>query len=111
MVHELKTVQPYFDDVANGNKSFEVRKADRPYSVGDILALNEYVDGAYTGRFLMARIVYILKDISFVKDGYWILGMLPVELCGRESIYTHELMPNRITRAYPVYGEKEGTNA
>ena len=72
MIHELKTMQPYFDDVSRGKKMFEVRKADRGYSVGDFVALNEYIEnyecydeienlsGEYTGRCILLKIVCIL---------------------------------------------------
>lgn len=59
--HDLKTVQPFFDDVASGNKTFEIRINDRDYKVGDILKLREYSDGEYTGRFLYREITYIIN--------------------------------------------------
>ena len=34
MQHELKTVQPFFDDVLTGKKKFEVRKNDRCFDAG-----------------------------------------------------------------------------
>ena len=42
MKHCLKTIQPYFADVENGTKTFEVRKNDRNFKIGDILFLQEY---------------------------------------------------------------------
>ena len=42
MIHELKTLPIYFEEVIEGRKSFEVRKNDRNFKVGDMLALNEY---------------------------------------------------------------------
>ncbi|MDF2611454.1 MAG: hypothetical protein K0R92_2928 [Lachnospiraceae bacterium] len=49
MQHNLKTLQPYFDDVKSGKKKFELRRNDRDYQVGDKLNLFEYdIDkGAY----------------------------------------------------------------
>jgi len=41
-VHRLKTVDPYFTDVAVGRKTFEVRKNDRGFRVGDVLVLEEW---------------------------------------------------------------------
>lgn len=41
MIHQLKIDSEYFDDVASGKKTFEVRKNDRNFLVGDFLALNE----------------------------------------------------------------------
>ena len=42
MVHAVKIEPEYFMVYASGRKPFEVRKNDRPYKVGDFLALNEY---------------------------------------------------------------------
>lgn len=41
MIHQLKCEAKYFEDVCSGNKTFEVRKNDRGFHVGDYLALNE----------------------------------------------------------------------
>lgn len=77
MVHELKIYPNYFRDVETGRKTFEVRKNDRPYREGDYVALNEYENGKYTGRFILAQIVYMLADEHYVKKGYCILGIAP----------------------------------
>lgn len=86
MVHELKTYPEYFEAVQSGKKPFEVRKNDRPFAVGDYLALNEYDPGenencpspGYTGRALLAEITYILSTEEFCKPGFVILG---ISLC------------------------------
>lgn len=41
-IHELKIWPPYYREVVNGVKTFEVRKYDRDFRVGDILILKEY---------------------------------------------------------------------
>lgn len=41
MIHQLKCDSKFFEDVASGKKTFEVRKNDRDFFVGDFLALNE----------------------------------------------------------------------
>ena len=74
MIHELKIKPVYFDVVHNGDKSFEVRKKDRDYKVGDYLALNEYDDG-YTGRTALVKVKYILDDNNFCKSGFLIMGI------------------------------------
>lgn len=43
--HYLKTVEPYYSDVEQGLKDFEVRKNDRPFDIGDVLILQQYIDG------------------------------------------------------------------
>jgi len=79
--HLLKTVQPYFDDVADFKKTFEVRKNDRNFQVGDRLFLQEFIPPeTHTGRELRAEIIYILDDSQYCKDGYVVLG---IETYGR----------------------------
>lgn len=74
MIHELKIKPAYFNVVHNGDKSFEVRKKDRNYKVGDYLALNEY-DVGYTGRAALVKVKYILDNNNFCKSGFVIMGI------------------------------------
>lgn len=74
-VHELKLAAMYFKDVATGKKSFELRKNDRGFKIGDALRLNEYADGKETGRHIEADIVYMLEDCSGLQEDYCILGI------------------------------------
>jgi hypothetical protein len=80
MIHELKTLPEYFEDVISGKKQFEVRKFDRPFHVGDLLALNEFdiKTKTYTGRSCLVYIDYMLSDSEYVKKDYVILG---IKLC------------------------------
>lgn len=68
--HVLKTVQPYFDDVASGKKTFEIRKNDRNFQVGDLLRLVEHPASGY---FVNAKIIY-MTDFE-QKEGYVVLGI------------------------------------
>ena len=79
MVHAVKTQPLHFEDVISGRKGFEVRLNDRPYKVGDFLALNEW-DGDYTGRSCLVYIDYLLADEEYCKDGFVILGIKPCEV-------------------------------
>ncbi|EHB6445277.1 TPA: DUF3850 domain-containing protein [Enterococcus faecalis] len=72
-VHHLKILPEYFEAVVSGDKCFEIRKNDRGYKVGDILRLNEYEDGKYTGNFHVAEITYITDYAQ--QDGYVVLGI------------------------------------
>lgn len=40
--HEIKCHPKYFSRLASGDKSFEIRKNDRDYQVGDILIIKEF---------------------------------------------------------------------
>lgn len=77
MVHELKILPCYFNDVRNGIKTFEVRKDDRPYASGDILILREFnsLFAEYTGRLLICYVPYVLRG-DFCKEGYCIMSIV-----------------------------------
>ena len=79
MIHVLKEYPEFFEDVISGRKTFEVRKADRDFKVGDLLALNEYNPNAekYTNRCCIVHIDYILDNLDYCKEGYVILGIKP----------------------------------
>ncbi|MDM3979211.1 DUF3850 domain-containing protein [Enterococcus faecalis] len=72
-IHELKILPEYFEAVVSGNKRFEIRKNDRNYKKGDILRLNEYQDGQYTGDVHVAEITYITDYAQ--QEGYVVLGI------------------------------------
>lgn len=74
--HNLKTIQPFFNDVLHGRKTFEVRKYDRNFSVGDTLTLEEFdpFEG-YTGQAIVREITYMLDSPEYCKPGYVVLGI------------------------------------
>lgn len=74
--HYLKTVNPFFMDVYHGVKTFEVRKNDRNYQVGDVLHLQEFIPPeTYTGREIDAEVVYLLDNPSYCKEGHVVMGI------------------------------------
>lgn len=77
MVHCLKIVVDYYESCANGIKTFELRKNDRDYQVGDFLWLSEWDGYACTGRSCFFVVTYILRECSKygLLDGYVILGI------------------------------------
>lgn len=77
MIHFLKVLPKYFEAIVTCRKSFEVRKKDRNYKIGDLIAFNEFdPDGSgYTGRSFIVHITYILDDDRYSKDGYVILSI------------------------------------
>ena len=60
--HELKSWPDFFAPLLDGSKTFEVRKNDRHFNVGDVVHLREWDDrkGAYTGRSIKKRVTFIL---------------------------------------------------
>lgn len=75
MEHELKIISQYLYDVIEGRKTFEVRKNDRNFNVGDTLVLREYSNGTYLSGYAKVRVIYILNDPRYCKEGYVILGV------------------------------------
>lgn len=78
MEHELKILPVYFNEVKKGNKTFELRKNDRNYSVGDILVLKEWWSdlNIYSGKMVKRRVSYIFYGGSYgLDEGYCILGL------------------------------------
>lgn len=87
--HILKLNDRYFDAVSNGIKTFEIRRNDRDYKVGDTLVLRKVNDD---GKFLTyaddnlgmnlyyeikVAVTYILTHEEFdgVSEGYVALGI------------------------------------
>ena len=73
-VDQIRLAKPFFDDVSNGIKSFELRKNDRGYKKGDILEMMEFADGKNTGRMVKVLVTYILEDYTGIEDGYCIMA-------------------------------------
>lgn len=83
MKHELKIWPQYYCRVADGSKTFEVRKNDRGFQPGDTLVLQEYdpftpYDKApgpvgYTGNSLEFKIGYVLP----IDDERVVFSLLP----------------------------------
>ena len=80
--HELKTWPAYFIAVCIGEKTFEVRKNDRKFTVDDILHLREWCPDLreYTGRDTRRRVSYVLPGGRFgIEAGYVVMGLEQVD--------------------------------
>lgn len=84
-IHNLKTWPAPYSSLVDGTKTFEIRKDDRGYRVGDMLVLMEWIppeeiyqdgEGCYTGRVMMRRVTY--KTDWEQKDGHVVLGISEV---------------------------------
>lgn len=73
--HELKIIEPYFTLVKDEVKTFEVRKNDRDFKVGDHLKLVLIQDGKKTPFYLMRKITYILDNPDYCKEGYVVFAI------------------------------------
>lgn len=72
--HELKLIQPFFEDVFRNRKKFEVRKNDRNFQVGDRLKLIEFP--SENPRYVLKDIEYILEGGQYgIEKDYVVLGL------------------------------------
>ncbi len=76
-IHELKTWPAYFDSVAEGRKTFEIRKDDRGFNPGDVLELREFIpdQNRFTGRSTW-RVVTYITDFE-QKPGFVVMAIAP----------------------------------
>lgn len=77
-IHTIKTWDEYMMDIASGKKTFEVRKNDRNYEVEDKLILQGFdnTNKKYTGKWIIADVVYILHGGQFgIEEGYCVMGI------------------------------------
>ncbi len=73
--HDFKIAPQYFIDVCNLRKRFEIRRNDRNFQIGDLLKLKEFTNSGYTGRAIIVRVTYILKDYNGLEPNYIIMGI------------------------------------
>jgi len=73
--HELKTLPRFFAAVALGDKTFEIRKNDRDFQVGDYLSLREWdvEKERYSGKSV-GRVVSYMTDWK-QQEGYVVLAI------------------------------------
>ncbi len=78
--HYLKTWPQFYAAIARGDKNFEVRKDDRAYQTGDILAL-EYYDPENPSVFgnyetLLRKVTFVLPGGQFgIEPGFVVMGL------------------------------------
>ena len=95
MIYRVDLAPLHFQEVAAGHRQFTVQSGEKPYSVGDHLALLEYDDAAgYSGRFTLGEITSIFREKPLAGE-YCVLGFVPMYLAH---------VP---TEAYFVYGGEE----
>jgi hypothetical protein len=76
--HELKTWPEYFKALAEGRKTFEVRKNDRDFKEGDILHLREWHPRTeeYSGQQMVKSVTYVMSGgLLGVQAGYVVMGL------------------------------------
>jgi phosphoribosyl-ATP pyrophosphohydrolase len=122
--HELKILPQYFNDIQDGSKTFEIRKNDRGFEVGDKIILKEFERGAdnfidvriktgYTGNETTKEISYILKGGKYgLEEGYCILGLKQegielknIDLTGWNGLKQCEKIEEEIKEFYEATAE------
>lgn len=74
--HEIKIDTRYYNRVQTGEKTFEIRKDDRDYQVGDKLLMREHIEGEGDVNYsspIHAIITY--KSTFQQKEGWCVLGI------------------------------------
>lgn len=98
MIHELKIYPQWFNAVISGKKSFEIRKNDRPFQEGDLLALNEYDYDHYTGNSCLVYVDFIMNSPEYVKKDMVVMSIKPCSLYR----HTEPFRPEKLTKDYSV---------
>lgn len=88
MVHVLKTYPHFFNRVKSGQKTFEVRRHDRDFQVGDTLQL-EYFENEprsivdvqpLSPEVVNVEVTYLLKGGQFgIDKDYCVMGIKLIE--------------------------------
>lgn len=91
MVHELKCVDPFYEDVAEGTKTFELRMNDREYNDGDQLLLKQYsqTTNSYSGFECKVDVIKVYKNME--QFG------LPAHMCIMAIKLVTEKVPDKET--------------
>jgi Domain of unknown function (DUF3850) len=78
-LHNLKIAPVYFEPVRDKIKTWEIRKNDREFAVGDILHLKEYdqENNEFTGRGCYRNVTHIHHGPGYgLAEGYCIMSII-----------------------------------
>lgn len=76
--HHLKTWPRYFEEIATGNKTFDLREDDREFSEGDLLILEEWDPETelYSGRVIKMKVGFMIKGDWGLSDTTCAMSLL-----------------------------------
>jgi hypothetical protein len=86
--HELKTWPSVFRDAVDGIKTFEIRKNDRDFAIGDTLVLKEFDPAkstatsslrAYTGEEEEFIVTYMIQGRFGLPPDICVMGIKKIE--------------------------------
>lgn len=75
MVHKIRLNSTEFDAIKRGRETFEIRKADKRYLIGDTLVYEEFEGMEYTERKIRKRVYEVTTEYEGLKEGYVILSV------------------------------------
>jgi hypothetical protein len=80
-IHVLKCWPEFFRPMADGVKTFEIRKNDRNYSEGDYLVEREYIlaERRYTGMWRTYRVGYCTGARPFLPPGLCAMSLVATD--------------------------------
>lgn len=108
-IHELKCWTECFKAIYTCQKTFEVRKNDRNFQVGDTLRLQEYSPETqeYSGVSCEVKVDYVLQGGTLgVQDGYCVMGISPIRTGRTENLENTPPLTRAVLEARRK--EKEG---
>jgi hypothetical protein len=106
MIHTLKTVNPHFASVWDGNKKFEIRNNDRNFKPHEFLLLREYnpKTKTYSGKQIKCLITHILSDYEGLSEGYVVMS---IQVLIKENIKSNGLRFYTHGKDNKISNEKE----
>ncbi len=76
--HDLKVMPAFFQPLYSKQKTFEIRRNDRDFKVGDVLNLREHsLARGYSGRSCIRRVTYLTDYAQ--RSGFVVLAVTPLE--------------------------------
>lgn len=98
MIHELKIDSDEFNAIISGKQSFVFGDNDRPFSVGDLLALNESDSHRWSENSCIVYVDLIMLSDEYLKKDKIVMAIKPC------SVYRHTepFNPNKLSKDYSV---------
>lgn len=78
MIHQLKVLPDYYQAIVDRRKTFEIRKNDRDFQVGDLVILKEFNGAEFTKRHTKAQITYICDYAQ--NENYVVFSIRLIEI-------------------------------
>ncbi len=79
-IHCLKTWPDLFKDIVSGIKTFDIRRNDRGFKVGDVLVMQEYSPETmeYTKEMASFKVTYIIQGVWGLPEDVCVMSINPI---------------------------------